>query len=703
MCGQHARMSITTVVALAGVVASALAKDEVWRQDTAAAFNKAKKQGVVVTDQGTVRLARAVERAGDVAVERVWDLAIANDGSLYAATGDQGTLWKRDHKGDWRAIYKSPETQLLSVVVAADRVYVGAGPSGVVTALDAEGKELRSWTLGNGVKYVWDLALKGDGTLYAATGPNGQLWRKPVNVDEWSCVYDSAQPHLLCLAIDGEGSVYSGSDGAGLVYKLDAAGKVSVVFDAQQDEVRALRIGPDGALYVGTAVPAQQTGAARASRDRAESGQEPHVIRVGFRQEPARGKLAEFGTAILRAAAPGENSVYRIDAKGDVREVFRARALVFAIAWQGDRMLIGTGPDGQIFEVRGRESSPIARLDHGQILALAVDSKTQRCWVASGDPGGVYALEPHYVESGTLTSDVLDTRLQSRFGSLQSRSEVPDGTSLEFSVRSGQLAEPDATWSDWSPPVESGDAPAVPNGRYVQYRATFRRDGDVDETPTLRSVSLAYRTRNLPPEISGVTIPDVAAGDGATSRARLELKWDASDPNGDGLEYRLFVRKDPWPRWLPIGGEMALTSKQYDWDATTLPSGIYRLKLVANDRADNPADDALETAWESERFVVDHLAPIIAIESRDSIVRAKIEDNLTRIVKSEVSIDGGVWTPLFASDGIFDTKMETVEIDLSDRSKGPHVVVVRAVDAAGNVGSADSVAVILDDADRDAR
>ena len=34
------------------------------------------------------------------------------------------------------------------------------------------------------------------------------------------------------------------------------------------------------------------------------------------------------------------------------REVFRARALIFALAWQEGRLLVGTGPEGQLFEVR---------------------------------------------------------------------------------------------------------------------------------------------------------------------------------------------------------------------------------------------------------------------------------------------------------------------------------------------------------------
>jgi hypothetical protein len=53
-----------------------------------------------------------------------------------------------------------------------------------------------------------------------------------------------------------------------------------------------------------------------------------------------------------------------------------------------------------------------------------------------------------------------------------------------------------------------------------------------------------------------------------------------------------------------------------------------------------------------------------------------------------VAFDGRLeWRPLGAADGIFDTADETVDADLTPllpAGAGPHVVAVRAYDAAGN-------------------
>src|SRR5262249_40810092 len=145
------------------------------------------------------------------------------------------------------------------------------------------------------------------------------------------------------------------------------------------------------------------------------------------------------------------NSVYRIDRDGVPREVFRVKALIYALAWQGDRLLVGTGPEGQLYEVRnlGQESAPVARLDRGQILALCEEPSGQ-VLLGQGDPASVVRLAPGSMERGTLVSAVHDTKLISRFGALSRRAECPEGTAVSLEVRTGNVAEPDATWSDWS-------------------------------------------------------------------------------------------------------------------------------------------------------------------------------------------------------------------------------------------------------------
>ena len=147
----------------------------------------------------------------------------------------------------------------------------------------------------------------------------------------------------------------------------------------------------------------------------------------------------------------GDNAVYRLDADGVPREVLRVKALVHALVWADNRLLVGTGPEGQLYEVRdrGEETAPIAKLDSGQILALLVRPDGALV-IGTGDPGSVVQLAPGYAAAGTLVSEVHDTKLVSRFGSLSWRADLPPRTSIAFETRTGNVGEPDETWSPWS-------------------------------------------------------------------------------------------------------------------------------------------------------------------------------------------------------------------------------------------------------------
>jgi hypothetical protein len=711
---------LTLALAAAATVAAAclpaLARLESWRDESASAFGRAKRERVVVSDTGRVRLGHALKPLGTLEAARVWDLALGKNGEVFAATGDDGKVFRRA-PGDgasWSLAFDAADTQALSLATAPNgHVFVGTGPSGrVVDVTDPKHPASRP---GPGVQYVWDLATDASGNLYAATGPNGQLWKRDPE-GNWSLVYDSKHNHLLSVAVTPDGTVYAGSDGEGLVYKVAPDRKVSVLYDAPQNEVRTLIVGPDGTVFAGTAAesgggsgrgptnfpggggPGGGFGGPRAELSAGPGGPRP-AQDIPKRPPDALGKDAPRpaippggGSATPRPVSPGDNAVYRIDADGVAREIFRAKVLVFALALRGHHLFVGTGPEGQIYEIRdrGHESSPVARLDNGQVLAL-LDDPDGGILVGTGDPGSVVRLDPGYVASGTLTSDVRDTKLISRFGAVSWRADRPKGATVSVQVRSGNVSEPDATWSDWSTPQTDPDhaQAQVPPGRFVQYRVTLATS-DPTATPELHGVTVRYQSANLAPEIAKLDVPDVSALDGTTRQTRLTFRWDVNDPNDDELEYHLYLRKDGWPDWVKLN-EQPLSEKTFPWDTTSVPSGHYRARVSASDRPSNNPDDALGSEKVSETFLVDHDAPSVAFDKSPGALTVTLKDRLTRITRASYAVDGGDWVPVFPKDGLFDTPEETVSIPLADLKPGTHVIVVRATDAAGNVGTGDTL------------
>src|SRR5262249_34264841 len=58
-----------------GGLSLARAKVETWRHDGASAFNRGKKERVVIADSGRMRLGHAVKAVGNLEAAQVWDLA----------------------------------------------------------------------------------------------------------------------------------------------------------------------------------------------------------------------------------------------------------------------------------------------------------------------------------------------------------------------------------------------------------------------------------------------------------------------------------------------------------------------------------------------------------------------------------------------------------------------------------------------------
>jgi hypothetical protein len=717
---ERARWVLVIGLGLAGPgLPGSAAKVETWRQEGAGAFAKAHRESVVLSDNGRARLGHAIEPFGSCAAERVWDLARLSAGTLFAATGDAGKVFRRDRTPDapWTIAYDSGDTQALSLAVCPDgSVFVGTGPTGqVVNLTDPAHHASRPDPK---VQYIWGLAADRDGNLHAATGPNGQLWKRSRD-GKWSLLYKSKSTHLLSVAIGPDGAAYVGTDGEGLVYRVPEAGKATVLFDAPQSEVRKLLWAGDGALYAGTAAEAGGGSSTRSSifltqdgrpqsfevtRERGGAALPIGAVVPGtvptFQEQPvelaqarpAPPRPAPGGSATPRPVAAGDNAVYRLEADGVPREVLRVKALVHALAWVDSRLLVGTGPEGQLYEVRdhGHETVPVAKLDHGQILSLLPDTDGGVI-MGTGDPGSVVRLSPEYAAAGRLVSEVFDTKLISHFGALAWKVDQPPGTKATLQCRSGNVAEPDETWSSWSPEQSDPDQASclAPAGRFIQYRANLVTT-DPRRTPELRSIALSYRTANLAPELPRLDVPDLSAADGTVRQTRLNLRWDASDPNDDELSFLLKVRKEGWPDWIGLF-EAPITEKSFTWDTTAFPSGMYRLRLIASDRPSNGPSEALSRERDSVSFIVDHEPPKVSVTAKGRGAMIRLKDELTRLVKADYALDGAPWVPIFPDDGLFDSLREEITLPLPDLKAGVHLLMVRATDAAGNVGNGDAL------------
>jgi hypothetical protein len=717
------RFSRTVLALVTALVLSApgqAAKVKVWYHHNPGHHDKAHFKQAVVTSEGALRLSRQLKPLAGIEATHVWDVVEDKSGNLYVATGDEGKLFKVTPDGKASVVFESDDSQVLCLALAPDgSVYAGTGPGGRVVRVTPEGKA--SVIYESPELYVWSLAVNEQGTLvYAGTGPKGRIYQVTPE-GKASVFYTTKQEHILCLATGPGGTVYAGTDKGGLVYRIDSRGKGFVLYSAPQAEVRSLIVTKDG-IYAGTSAPSQKrsgaTSTARGDREapgrlaaipasatRAKARTEKDADKKDEDKQEASttssaagagaGESGKGGSSAPAPPASGENSLYRIARDGTVREIFRDRVMVLSLLRQEGRIFVGTGMEGQLFEVEEatKERSEIARLDHGQVHCLC-KRRDGSIVIGTGDPGKLYVLQDRYTHKGTVVSEVLDAKIVSRWGSLRWKADTPAGTHVTVAVRSGNVAEPDETWSDWS--EEQTDPQqatvAAPAARFLQYRVTLAT-GRPDLTPALHSLALRYRTTNQAPEVTSVEVPDLDAVN-LENPKKLKFKWNATDANEDELTYSLYVRKEGWRNWVEL--EENLEKKEYEWDTTTTPSGIYELKVVASDRRDNPAEEALTGERTSAPFAVAHVPPtvtvkIVGMEGDQAIVEATATDPLVRLTAASFAVNGKKWVNVFPTDGLFDSKTESFRFKTEALKPGTHVLVLKVSDAAGNTGSGDVV------------
>ena len=90
-----------------------------------------------------------------------------------------------------------------------------------------------------------------------------------------------------------------------------------------------------------------------------------------------------------------------------------------------------------------------------------------------------------YAPAGTFTSRVLGDGTQRTWQDLAADVSTPAGSSVALSVRTGDTATPDGTWTAWQPLPGTGGSIGATSG-YIQYKADLATSDD-SATPELRA------------------------------------------------------------------------------------------------------------------------------------------------------------------------------------------------------------------------
>jgi sugar lactone lactonase YvrE len=194
-----------------------------------------------------------------------------------------------------------------------------------------------------GAPNVWCVARDARGVLYLGTGNEGRVVR--VDGTKGSVLFDAEELEVHAIAVGPDGRVYAGTSPDGAVYAIDAAGKAARFFDPPETYVWALAFDPSGALYVATG------GEGRVHRVTPDGKSE--TVLVSSEAHVLSLRVGADGR-VYAGSAP-EGVVYRIDGPG--------RAFVLLDSAYREIKALDVGPDGSVYAaaVDGRTAEPAPR------------------------------------------------------------------------------------------------------------------------------------------------------------------------------------------------------------------------------------------------------------------------------------------------------------------------------------------------------
>ncbi len=720
-CGRWLALAAALWIVPMGVSATQV---RIFKSSGASDFLSGELDGISLDALGRLRLSQAMELVARPEEPFLFTAVAHGDGWLLG-TGTDGKVLRVSADGTTEVFFDAEESQVFALWADPDgTVFAGTSPNGKVYRISKDGSSPQEF-FAPGETYIWALARGADGRLLVATGTRGRLFAVGSG-GQGEVILDITDPHLRTVAPAADGSILVGTAGEGLLLRLAKNGRVQTLHDAPQPEIIALTAGPDGTFYAAAlASEASQVDLTGGSGSPASSAEEEESEED--KDSSSKSEKSVFdGTGSRPSNFKGWRSeVFKILPSGAVESLYGFQdETVYSLLWDKDRLWVGTGQEGHLYSYRGDGMVLEKKSDERQIVALL--SGTHGPVFAATNTAALYQAVAGDERKGTYLSRVFDAGAPARFGSFRWWGEAGKRTTLQVSLRSGLSAKPDATWTDWSAATADRDVPLadLAMGRYIQWRVEM--EGDKGATPRLDVIELSYRQRNSRPRIQDLAVLEpgqilvpsnfnpsqqifepahpsrqgiftTLKGSSSSGEGRLKplwklgyrsLRWKAEDPNKDKLRFDLSFQPMAGAgtgEWLTMTEE--LEGEHYSFDATVLPDGVYRFRLVASDEESNDEADALTAERISGPVVVDHSAPfLLSAKRQGGVVEAQVRDTLNPIREAMVSIDAGEWVPARAADGLVDGRRETLRVEAPT---GTRLLLLRLMDAAHNVVTLD--------------
>jgi hypothetical protein len=700
-----------------------------WELRSKEEFLRGKFSGISLSSDGVLSLGPKVEKIELPAEEFYLSFVAVSGSGFYLGTGHSGKIYKIGAEKKVELYYQTTEMDVTSLAVdQKGNLYAGTSPNGKIYKITAKGKGEEFFNPQE--KYIWDLMFTEKGNLLAAVGESGGLYEiSPAG--EGKLIFKAKDNHILCLRKSPFGELLAGSGGRGLVYKISPAGRVSVLFESAYEEIKNIAFDHEGNIYVSASgLPSKAVSTVAPAAPAAPAAPVKTDTEIMVVVSPTQVTTSEIPSAPSSSTTgkiPGQisSAIFQVAADGLSKKLWSStEEIVYSLIFDDEskKIVFGTGHQGRIYTV-DKESAVELLCQESSEQVYGLYQVDNQVYLIDNNPCLFGILQIGQNFSGEYLSPVLDAKTLSIWGRIDWQAELPQGALVQVQSRSGNTAEPDETWSEWSPPYIRADEKILsPKGRYLQLKVNLKSQS-ARQVPKVGKLLVFYLQTNLTPVIDKLEVlppnqvfikppeqEEIILGIDAASQESAKKKddtaiyltpkkserqgfrtitWEASDENDDKLNFRVFIRKEEDQNWRLMQDK--LTDKVFSFDTRNFPDGTYFLKIEASDLPANPPGTEKKVGKISPPFIIDNSLPVIknfsAVRAKDGLeVSFEAEDAYSYIEEVKFLVKPEDWQMIFPVDGICDSKSESFKISIKLSGATDNLLIIRVKDSFGNIG-----------------
>ncbi len=699
-----------------------------WTTQRFEEFERGTPTDVAIRNDGRLEPAPQLQAIASTKATYLWSLLPQTDGSTLVGTGAASggsKLLRIGPKGATTTLADFNELTVTALAQAPDGSTLAAtAPDGELYRITPNAKPeilFGPSLTAEKPKYLWSVAVTKSGDIFVAAGAPAAIYRIPHGPNpKPEVLFRSGDQHIRTLLLSPDGNtLYAGSDGSGIVYRIPLNTpnhKPFALYTAPRHEVTALALDPAGNLYlaaIGDRRPPALPPLPAAGEPR---------ISLTFTQPNS--SIAQPTNALV----PDGSEIDRIAPDGTPTRLITLREeITYALSFRNNGLLAATGNRGHIYRIdpaKPGSYTDVAHTEANQAVAMAAIAAGVR--LVTANSGKLLELSDAPATDSTYVSDVFDGTFATQWG----RAELT-GTRdrIDLFARSGNVENNRSglgdLWSDWQPVRPDQTPLPVPVARYVQWKAVLHTGAVLD------AVTVNYLQRNVPPTVDDVlvqpgarvpnptspptpstTVPVTfhAAPSSAPALPAIEplpgpllaqrdpkavtVRWISRDPNGDDLMFAIYARGVGEQNWRLLKDH--ISERVYSFDSSLLPDGQYEIRVIASDAPVHTDADALTAERISVPFTIDTTPPVIGpltAAVRDGKLTATFEahDDTSPISHAEFSIDAGPWQYLEPTGRLSDSLTEHYTLAAPVTGPGEHTVAVRVFDRNENTTSAKAI------------